>query len=478
MKKKCVVLLLAFMPLLLLSQDKFVLVEQNPVEKPSWMMQGKPTGYLTVQTNHAATLEDAQKAVMASLLDNIASSVAVQITGRTDVNVDYTSSSYSENISKTTTTEIAEMPALRGISISKAEVYWEKYYNKKTKETYYDYYILYPFSSLDLQKLIEEYDAAKTKPQYPQEWEKYTAKGYFFDVKWEKKDADASDTELVNRLSDAARADVAKQINVEIKDHAQTKQNTIANDGAVIANVDASLVETRSYYNSDVSKMFVIAFIDKSDAVRFYERQINIVFSNVEKYMTIADTYTETGFKSKAKDEIKKADAEFGKLQEPILFLTVFDCPEYDLQEILRRYGELEQIVKRKISDLEYGTNIYVECAADMFGQKYFNLQKELKAKLSETGCNFTDDKGSADWAIIISASSREYNSVNFGGSTTYFSYVDAEIALEKVVTNQRIYEDMITEKGGHTHNFTEAARDAYKKITPKVIDLITENMK
>lgn len=55
---------------------------------------------------------------------------------------------------------------------------------------------------------------------------------------------------------------------------------------------------------------------------------------------------------------------------------------------------------------------------------------------------------------------------MDFGSSVNYFSYVDAEIAVEKVVTNQRIYEDMLTEKGGHTHNFTEAARDAYKKIT------------
>jgi cobalt/nickel transport system ATP-binding protein len=40
------------------------------------------------------------------------------------------------------------------------------------------------------------------------------------------------------------------------------------------------------------------------------------------------------------------------------------------------------------------------------------------------------------------------------------------------------VYEDMITEKGGHTHGFTEAARDAYKKISPKIIELVTENIK
>ena len=36
----------------------------------------------------------------------------------------------------------------------------------------------------------------------------------------------------------------------------------------------------------------------------------------------------------------------------------------------------------------------------------------------------------------------------------------------------------MITEKGAHTRDFKEAARDAYKKITPKIINLVTENIK
>ena len=137
--------------------------------------------------------------------------------------------------------------------------------------------------------------------------------------------------------------------------------------------------------------MKYIAFINKTEAHRFYKRQADVIFNNVEKHITITETYVETGFMSKAKEEIKKAEAEFKKLEQPIFFLTVFDCPDYELQEILQRYSELEQTVKRKISEMEYGTSIYVECVADMFGQSYFNLQKELKTKLSEDGCNFTE---------------------------------------------------------------------------------------
>lgn len=327
---------------------------------------------------------------------------------------------------------------------------------------------------------------SELKAQYPSEWENYTTPGYLYDIQSEKKDAYVSDTKLVNDLLGIARTNLAKQIQIKIEDNASIQKVSVNGRSNVnyysttsfATDVDVNLLETKSYFNNSDNKMYVIAFINKSEALRFYTRQIDIVFNNVEKHISITDTYVETGFKSKAKEEIKKADAEFSKLDKPIFFLTVFDCPEYELQEVLRKYGELEQLVKRKITDLEYGTNIYVSCTADMFGQTYYNLQKELKAELSEIGCNFTDDRSSADWAIIINANSRQYNTVDFGSTVNYFSYVDAEITIEKVITNQRIYEDMLTEEGGHTHNFNEAARDAYKKITPKIINLVSENIK
>lgn len=327
---------------------------------------------------------------------------------------------------------------------------------------------------------------SEVKAQYPSEWKNYTTAGHLYDIQSEVKDAYTSDTKLVDDLLSLARTNLAKQIQIKIKDDASIQKLSVNGRSNITyasvtyfsTDVDVNLLETKSYFSSAENKMYVIAFINKSEALRFYERQIDVVFNNIEKHINITDTYVETGFKSKAKAEIKKAELEFPKLDNPIFFLTAFDCPEYELQEVLQRYSELEQLVKRKIADLEYGTNIYVTCAADMFGQTYYNLQKELKAKLSEMGCNFTDDRSSADWAIIINANSRQYNTVNFGSTVNYYSYVDAEITLEKVVTNQRIYEDMLTEKGGHTHNFNEAARDAYKKITPEIINLITENIK
>ncbi len=473
--KKSLVLLLLF-PLLAVSQKNFKLVEQSQTQKPNWLTESNYSEAFIIQAERKATLKEAEESAMTILLNNIASSIAVHVTGRTDVKTEeYTKGGngiHTESFQSTIVVEIEEMPALQGISLSKAMKYWERYYNKKTKETYYDYYILYPFTSQDLNSLIEEYNKIKSMPQYPLEWGNYTNQDFIYDIQEEKRNSNVPDTELKKKLLDIARINITKQIQVKIENNSSESKQTSTTD------LDLSLIETKSHLNSKMNKIFVIAYVNKPNAVRFYQKQIDIILNNIKKHVSITDDYIETGFLSKAKEEITKAENELTKLKKNIFFLTIFDCSENELQNILQRYNEHEQVVKRKITDMKYGTKIYVQCYADIFGQNYMSLSKELKSKLSEMGCNFVDDKNLADWAIIINANSREYNKVIRGSISNHFSYVDAEITLEKVVTNQRIYEDILTEKGGHTHNYNEAARDAYKKITPKIINLIIENIK
>lgn len=158
--------LLLLLPFFASSQN-YKLVDHSSKDKPKWMEDGSYSDAYFVQANKAATIEDAQKMVMTSLLNNIASSVAVQIESETKNKIDWskveldgkTKDEYVQVIQSNTTLKIAKMPALQGISISKAQIYWEKYIDKKTKNYYYDYYILYPFSTFELQELIDAYNA-------------------------------------------------------------------------------------------------------------------------------------------------------------------------------------------------------------------------------------------------------------------------------------------------------------------------------
>jgi len=162
MKRNIIILLLLVIPFVGFSQKDFKLVEQSSKNKPNWIYANQMDTYM-IQANMAASIEEAQDMVMTSLLDRIASSVAVVVASESTKETDWTvvndKDSYVESIKASTTLKVAKMPALQGISLSKAEVYWERYMNKKTKESYYDYYILYPFSQFELQDLINAYNA-------------------------------------------------------------------------------------------------------------------------------------------------------------------------------------------------------------------------------------------------------------------------------------------------------------------------------
>lgn len=151
-------------PLLINAQKKnFKLVEKNPSAKPSWLSEGSGNGFFLEQTIEAESLEDAKNMVMSSLLSDIASSVAVQVTGEMINETDWTyvddKDDFKQRIQNSVKTKIAKMPALQGVSISKADIYWERYYNKKTKASYYNYYIRYPMSRFELEQLISDYKA-------------------------------------------------------------------------------------------------------------------------------------------------------------------------------------------------------------------------------------------------------------------------------------------------------------------------------
>lgn len=146
-----------------MAQKEYKLIEKSAKSRPIWLSEGNTQGYFMVQANKMSTIEEAQNAVMNSLLNQIASSVAVVVAGEITTDVSWMTDDekdvFTQNIQSSTITKIAKIPALQGISLSKAEVYWELFRNKKDKQNYYDYYILYPFSPFELDRLIESYNA-------------------------------------------------------------------------------------------------------------------------------------------------------------------------------------------------------------------------------------------------------------------------------------------------------------------------------
>lgn len=312
---------------------------------------------------------------------------------------------------------------------------------------------------------------------YPSEWVKYTSDGYFHDIESAQHKQDALDL---------ARSNLAKQIQVRVNEVSKIDKQVTNGRSSISYNsskgfstdVNMKLAQTMSSFDENIGKYYVIAYINKAEACNFYENEIKMLISNIGSHIAIADNYINSGFKTKAKEELQNTLALFGQKDEPLFWLNVFGLDENKMQQYLNEINSSEQTVKSKLADLEYGLRIFLDCKADLFGNSYPTLANTIKGDLSKIGCTFVTSAAEADLVINVTANAREYNAPTMGGHTTYFAYIDANLAIDKVVTNQRIYEDALTEKGGHTHNYTEAARVGYKQIAPKIIELINQYIK
>ena len=161
MKRILLIALVMMIPFCTFAQKKgFKLVEKSG-PKPEWVGQGSVKNFIIVQSEKP-TLEQVKADAMDKVRAEIASSVATNVSRIVDsyslkeVNGDDVTTSRTMTIE--TTSKIARMPAIQGVSLTKAETYQEMYRNKKTGEVYYVLYVKYPFSSFDLVDLVTAYE--------------------------------------------------------------------------------------------------------------------------------------------------------------------------------------------------------------------------------------------------------------------------------------------------------------------------------
>ena len=161
MRKILVIALSLMLPLCACAQKKgFKLVEKSSA-KPEWVGQGSVKGFIIVQSDKP-TLEEAKADAMQKVRTEIASSVATNVmrtvNSYTQKTVEGGDVSTNATMSIESTSKIAKMPAIQGVSITKADTYQELYKNKKTGEQYYNLYVKYPFSQFDLVELVTAYE--------------------------------------------------------------------------------------------------------------------------------------------------------------------------------------------------------------------------------------------------------------------------------------------------------------------------------
>lgn len=322
--------------------------------------------------------------------------------------------------------------------------------------------------------------------QCPPEWVKYSYGGYLYDIQSDDNNRNLSETDFKNYLLNVARTNLAKQIQVRVQDVAELHKSSVNGRTSInylsstnfSTDVNLKLVETKTVYNSMSRQGYAIAYINRDAARNFYKNELTLVYNKINKAIVVAENFVTTGFKTKAKTELEASLKHLESVEQSLFWMNVFGASQSDLIEWQERFNMAEQNIKQMLADLKHGTVICLLCNADVFGRPYSTLQNELKGVLATDGCSFTDNPENADWVITVTCNTREYSNVKVGNSNSYFSYVDAQIAIDKTITAQRIYEDEISVKGGHTFGYSEAAKTGYKEIKQEIGNIIKNNIK
>lgn len=138
---------------------QFKVIEKSG-KKPKWVNSVKED--FLIATGSGSTIDQAKAVALNNVREQIVNSVAQNIKSNTIHNLSETTDgkvmSVLSSFESQTKTKTGKVGFLSGISLSKAEdYYWEKVRNKRTKDEKYYYHILYPFSRLEMNRLVEEY---------------------------------------------------------------------------------------------------------------------------------------------------------------------------------------------------------------------------------------------------------------------------------------------------------------------------------
>lgn len=319
---------------------------------------------------------------------------------------------------------------------------------------------------------------------YPLEWSRYTGGRYLYDVQTAYNSRGMSEYEFKNYLAETARATLSRTLEVRVQDAARMDRSSIDGNSSISysavtqfsTDVTLKYVYTKTYYNGHTGEGAAIAYLDKEAACVAYKNEIDLIINRVSNTLATARSYINTGFKSRAEDELNGVLPYFVKTDDAFFALTFFESG-VDINSLRSQCNKLQREVKQMLADLQHSSVIYLSCSADLLGTPYHTLGNEVKGVLSKQGCSFTNDRSRADWVITIKAEARTHSHSTYGATTTYFAYVDAAIIIDKAITSQRIYQDEVTIKGGHTRDYTAAARDAYQKISKRIGDAIATNI-
>lgn len=322
----------------------------------------------------------------------------------------------------------------------------------------------------------------------------YPAGQYFIGFAEGQRTSSESVETATKRLKDAAKVEAASTIRTHIHNTtinqalSQTlhtmegtfRQSVREFSSATQTTVDMEIpgLQIDSWQNPQNGNIAAFAWVKKSTLIRQLEKIITVCLTKAETSLDQIEQLIQTGQKIQARDLAQKTLPQFREIDEAQNMLVAVDenADEESLQ--LQETRKLQHRLTEIIAQLKNGINIYLVVDADMFGTQYAALKSEIQGELSKLGCSFVPSASQSDWAVFVTASARKYNMREDGNIKTFFTYVDVQVVINKTTTGQQVFANQLpAEKGAHTFNYEEAARNAYKEVSPKISNIIKQQI-
>lgn len=310
-------------------------------------------------------------------------------------------------------------------------------------------------------------------------WQIYMSNDYIYNVQESYHSEGNTVDEFLNRLSDIAVTNVARTIKTKIHDTASVEKQSdngktsiaYSSSTTFATDINISLIETRTYFDTASGYGAAIAYINKTDAIEFYCKSLKLAIDDAWETLFHINKDIENGLKIKAKADTESALSELDEKHDIFYYLMFFGIDNTALDTLTCKYSEVCRNMRNIISELRHGTTICIICQ-DKSDDEY-GLSHSIRGNISPLGCNFTDNKSEADWIVTICIESEDYNCAEFSGIKVYTSHATAEVKITNGITARTIMSDDISESGSHTIGYENAKKEAYEKLASNISKII-----
>lgn len=221
-----------------------------------------------------------------------------------------------------------------------------------------------------------------------------------------------------------------------------------------------------------ISTLSLVSFTQADNLTRL----ISYELGKVEGSIPQINMLIKKGEKVQAREMVEEALRQMEQIEKYQKEASI-NGEEIDEEELLiPQAQETKRFLVNKASQLKNAIGVYIDCDAKIFGNEY-SVVDEIQGQLADIGCSFLDEKEKADWVVTIHASSKEGNKMVTGSFTTYFSYVELKLSIDKIVNGKRVYQNAFNKKGGDTRNYEYAAKEAYQEIISEITSIIKEQI-